>query len=75
MPSVITHEEMHSSPALDPQRLTAHKAMESLHKSRRVVVITGAGISVSGGIPDFRSMHGLYDLAKRQFPGTVMKGK
>ncbi|KAK8010295.1 hypothetical protein PG990_009260 [Apiospora arundinis] len=33
-----------------------------LAKSRKVVVITGAGISTNSGIPDFRSEHGLYSL-------------
>lgn len=32
--------------------------------SRRLVVITGAGISVSSGIPDFRSTTGLFTLLK-----------
>jgi len=33
---------------------------EALDKSRRVVVITGAGISVAAGIPDFRSSTGIF---------------
>ncbi|KAK7996816.1 hypothetical protein PG989_004856 [Apiospora arundinis] len=38
-----------------------------LAKSRKVVVITGAGISTNSGIPDFRSEHGLYSLIQAQF--------
>lgn len=34
--------------------------------SRRLVVITGAGISVSAGIPDFRSASGLFALLKNE---------
>ena len=30
--------------------------------------MTGAGISVAAGIPDFRSDGGLYESIKQQFP-------
>lgn len=33
---------------------------KALHKKRKIVVIAGAGISVSAGIPDFRSSTGLF---------------
>lgn len=33
---------------------------EALHDRKKIVVIAGAGISVSAGIPDFRSSHGLF---------------
>ncbi|KAL9114484.1 MAG: hypothetical protein Q9227_001565 [Pyrenula ochraceoflavens] len=33
-----------------------------LAKSRKIVLVTGAGISTSCGIPDFRSKEGLYSL-------------
>ncbi|KAI9028194.1 DHS-like NAD/FAD-binding domain-containing protein [Phycomyces nitens] len=44
-------------------------------RSKRVLVITGAGISCSGGIPDFRSSDGLYNLVKKKHPKTVLRGK
>lgn len=34
--------------------------VEALHERKKIVVIAGAGISVSAGIPDFRSSHGLF---------------
>ncbi|KAH7105699.1 DHS-like NAD/FAD-binding domain-containing protein [Auriculariales sp. MPI-PUGE-AT-0066] len=44
-------------------------------KSKRVVLVTGAGISCSSGIPDFRSSDGLYNLVKQRYPDVVMKGR
>ncbi|KAI8816006.1 DHS-like NAD/FAD-binding domain-containing protein, partial [Fimicolochytrium jonesii] len=51
------------------------KVVNALHRSKRCVVVTGAGISVSGGIPDFRSANGLYNLVKDRYPSAVLKGK
>ncbi|KAI8913376.1 DHS-like NAD/FAD-binding domain-containing protein [Gorgonomyces haynaldii] len=42
-----------------------------LHNKKKVVFVTGAGISVSGGIPDFRSFNGLYKIVKQKYPTTV----
>lgn len=47
----------------------------NIEKSRKVVVVTGAGISCNAGIPDFRSKDGLYNLVKHQYPNAVVKGK
>ncbi|KAI8968493.1 DHS-like NAD/FAD-binding domain-containing protein [Mycotypha africana] len=44
-------------------------------KSKRAIVVTGAGISCSSGIPDFRSSDGLYNLVKQRHPDTVLRGK
>ncbi|KAH8119891.1 DHS-like NAD/FAD-binding domain-containing protein [Phellopilus nigrolimitatus] len=44
-------------------------------KSKKIVVVTGAGISCSCGIPDFRSSDGLYNLVKQQYPDVVLKGR
>ncbi|ODA83681.1 hypothetical protein RJ55_02196 [Drechmeria coniospora] len=40
-------------------------------KARKVVVITGAGISTNSGIPDFRSENGLYSLIQAQFDAAA----
>ncbi|KAI8294119.1 NAD-dependent protein deacetylase hst1 [Colletotrichum sp. SAR11_240] len=39
---------------------TVDDAVELLNKSQNIIVLTGAGISTSLGIPDFRSKGGLY---------------
>ncbi|KAG2155621.1 DHS-like NAD/FAD-binding domain-containing protein [Suillus clintonianus] len=44
-------------------------------KSKKIVVVTGAGISCSCGIPDFRSSDGLYSLVKERYPDIVLKGR
>lgn len=47
--------EEHQQPHPALQRISARLA-----GSRKIVAVTGAGISVSAGIPDFRSAEGLY---------------
>ncbi|KIY61302.1 DHS-like NAD/FAD-binding domain-containing protein [Cylindrobasidium torrendii FP15055 ss-10] len=47
----------------------------SVSKCKKIVVVTGAGISCSSGIPDFRSSDGLYALVKQRYPNVVMKGR
>jgi NAD-dependent histone deacetylase SIR2 len=42
------------------------RLLSVLHKKRKIVVIAGAGISVSAGIPDFRSATGLFNNLKKQ---------
>ncbi|KAK5652882.1 hypothetical protein OQA88_9548 [Cercophora sp. LCS_1] len=51
-----------------------HEIATALWKSRKVVVITGAGISTNSGIPDFRSENGLYSLIQAQFDATAEDG-
>ncbi|ERT01206.1 hypothetical protein HMPREF1624_02448 [Sporothrix schenckii ATCC 58251] len=40
---------------------------DALWKAKKVLVVTGAGISTNSGIPDFRSKNGLYSLIQAQF--------
>eukprot|EP00301_Raphidiophrys_heterophryoidea_P021167 c5676_g1_i1.p1 GENE.c5676_g1_i1~~c5676_g1_i1.p1 ORF type:complete len:680 (-),score=143.48 c5676_g1_i1:365-2404(-) len=42
-------------------------AVNLIRTSRRIIVLTGAGISVSCGIPDFRSADGLYKMIESRF--------
>ncbi|KAA1468906.1 SIR2-domain-containing protein [Dentipellis sp. KUC8613] len=47
-----------------PQYNTIDDAVNLIATSRRILILTGAGISVSCGIPDFRSRNGLYATLK-----------
>ncbi|CAG8513730.1 5296_t:CDS:2 [Ambispora leptoticha] len=43
--------------------------------AKKMVVVTGAGISTSSGIPDFRSKEGLYEMIKNKFPNERITGQ
>ncbi|KAI9890981.1 MAG: hypothetical protein M1814_003482 [Vezdaea aestivalis] len=49
----------------DPSSL--QNIADSLAQSKKIVLITGAGISTNCGIPDFRSENGLYTLIQSQY--------
>ncbi|KAF2842251.1 DHS-like NAD/FAD-binding domain-containing protein [Patellaria atrata CBS 101060] len=51
---------------LDHKAILA-RLLKCLHKKRKIVVIAGAGISVSAGIPDFRSSKGLFNSLRSQY--------
>eukprot|EP01048_Picozoa_sp_COSAG05_P017826 COSAG05_NODE_2501_length_2977_cov_1.785268_4_plen_102_part_00 len=46
-----------------PDVNTLAAAIASIGSAKRIVALVGAGISVSCGVPDFRSETGLYALA------------
>ncbi|KAF2833270.1 DHS-like NAD/FAD-binding domain-containing protein [Ophiobolus disseminans] len=50
----------------DDQQPQLQRLLNVLHKKRKIVVIAGAGISVSAGIPDFRSATGLFNSLKKE---------
>lgn len=58
------------------KELSFDEKIESLYKfidkSKNIVVLTGAGISVPSGIPDFRSADGLYSTPYGDYPPEVM---
>ncbi|XP_005795318.2 NAD-dependent protein deacetylase sirtuin-1 [Xiphophorus maculatus] len=47
---------------------TLEDVVKLLHESKRILVLTGAGVSVSCGIPDFRSRDGIYARLAVDFP-------
>ncbi|CDW54928.1 NAD dependent deacetylase sirtuin 1 [Trichuris trichiura] len=47
---------------------TINDVVNLIKQSKRVIVLTGAGVSVSCGIPDFRSKGGLYEILHSKFP-------
>jgi len=59
-------------PVRERQRLeeyqTLDDAVKLIRTSRNILVLTGAGISVSCGIPDFRSRNGIYARLRDEFP-------
>ncbi|SLM40988.1 Sirtuin family, catalytic core small domain [Lasallia pustulata] len=52
-------------PAID-QEAQVDLLLKVLRKRRKIVVIAGAGISVSAGIPDFRSSNGLFTTLRSE---------
>lgn len=50
------------------------KLNEILSKSRNTVFFGGAGVSTESGIPDFRSVDGLYNQKYKYPPETILSG-
>ncbi|KAI0639554.1 DHS-like NAD/FAD-binding domain-containing protein [Trametes polyzona] len=67
--------DLEASSSDAPTRRTLANLSLAVAKCKKIVVVTGAGISCSCGIPDFRSSDGLYALVKQQYPDVVMKGR
>ena len=49
-------------------RYEVDEIVEMIQHAKKIIVLTGAGISVSCGIPDFRSKDGLYAKLAVDFP-------
>lgn len=47
---------------------TIDDAVNLIKKSKNIIVLTGAGVSTSSGIPDFRSRDGIYARLHQDFP-------
>ena len=69
---VISSHMRNSEDHLPPRRrLTAVQSEEDvirlIEQAKKIVVLSGAGISVACGVPDFRSAGGLYDQIKEKY--------
>ncbi|CAD5218918.1 unnamed protein product [Bursaphelenchus okinawaensis] len=51
-----------------PQYHDFSQAVQLFKDAKKIMIITGAGVSVSCGIPDFRSSTGIYATLKQTFP-------
>lgn len=65
----VTHLSLHSS----EHNVLLDSINKQINRSRKVLVLTGAGISCNAGIPDFRSSDGLYNLVKQQYPDVTIR--
>lgn len=60
--------------AVQPQRerlshvRSLQDAVHQIKQAKNIIILTGAGVSVSCGIPDFRSRDGVYSRLSKEFP-------
>ncbi len=57
---------------LDTTREKVEKLQEMIDKAERIVFFGGAGVSTESGIPDFRSVDGLYNQKYDYPPETIL---
>ena len=61
-----------SSPPPSPIQSSFDDITQLLARKKNIIVLVGAGISVSCGIPDFRSNDGLYNTLNYQVGAAMM---
>ncbi|KAJ2512790.1 NAD-dependent deacetylase hst3 [Coemansia sp. RSA 1939] len=64
-----------SAPVESPNAEILSDVHRAVRGAQRCIVITGAGISVSSGIPDFRSPQGLFHQLKQRYPTAMSSGR
>lgn len=57
---------------MDLQQYESKDLQQYIDKSRRIVFFGGAGVSTESGIPDFRSVDGLYNQKYKYPPETIL---
>ncbi|KAF2471914.1 DHS-like NAD/FAD-binding domain-containing protein [Lindgomyces ingoldianus] len=65
-PRTTEQLDLRAEEVAESERPQLERLLKVLHKKRKIVVIAGAGISVSAGIPDFRSSGGLFSSLRKQ---------
>lgn len=60
------HLDISSGEVSGDAQIQLERLLKVIHKKRKIVVVAGAGISVSAGIPDFRSSTGLFKTLKSE---------
>ncbi|KAF2460800.1 DHS-like NAD/FAD-binding domain-containing protein [Lineolata rhizophorae] len=65
-PRITEYLDLSAGEVKQDQEQSLNRLLKVLHGKKKIVVIAGAGISVSAGIPDFRSSNGLFNNLKRQ---------
>jgi NAD-dependent SIR2 family protein deacetylase len=64
----IRHSEDHLPPRQKLAEINGEDdAIKLIESAKKIVVLSGAGISVACGVPDFRSAGGLYDQIKEKY--------
>ncbi len=61
----------HMAKIIHPERDPLDEAAEAYREARHPVALTGAGISVESGIPDFRSAGGLWTIFRPEEYATI----
>jgi NAD-dependent deacetylase sirtuin 1 len=73
MPRIEIFRGLLRALGMKPKRKRTRKynlteTVDLIRNSKKILILTGAGISVSCGIPDFRSRNGLYAKLAVDFP-------
>jgi thiamine pyrophosphate-dependent acetolactate synthase large subunit-like protein len=53
-----------AEPGFEPNRVDAKKVAEMLKDKKKILVLTGAGMSAASGIPTFRGANGFWKKEK-----------